>query len=406
MTTGGGYSDVSQADDGTMIALNGVRLHRLARDGSVLANFDTPVSDTRPAPSKTFYGPFDPAISPDGTKVAYTYYYMTQSQSPTCFPPTCVTTINEAGTGYSFADRQTGWDEQGMGYHSGWRHPSWVDNDMTMISDPSHLPNRDVILDRICDGGNGNGNMVLNWSSRHGPGQPAHVRRRHHARQAQDGLPDGRERLDADASTTSRPSRPSWKDGEPNAGSDPHVCYRYSDAPGGAFGVPTWAPDGGAAGLARGRRHPRRERPVLRRRLHARRRDPGAAARHPRRPRARLGPGRRPAAAHQHGRRQQRRWRRHGGQTGGSAKLSVKVLSATRSGGVKVNVKVAGKGKLTATAKLGKKVVGSASKKVAKAGTTAAQGQGLPQGQGDPQGHLQADLRRAPRPRPLNVKIR
>ena len=107
MTTTGGYSDVSQADDGTMIGLHGVRLHRLDRQGRVLADFDTPVSDTRPAPSKTFYGPFDPAISPDGTKVAYTYYYMTQSQSPTCFPPECVTTINEGGTGYSWADRQT-----------------------------------------------------------------------------------------------------------------------------------------------------------------------------------------------------------------------------------------------------------------------------------------------------------
>ena len=76
------------------------------------ADFATPVSDTRPAPAKTFYGPFDPAISPDGTKVAYTYYYMTQSQSPTCFPPTCVTTINEGGTGYSWSDRKTGWDDR------------------------------------------------------------------------------------------------------------------------------------------------------------------------------------------------------------------------------------------------------------------------------------------------------
>src|SRR5262249_37091251 len=109
-TTARGYGDVSTAPDGTMIALNGVRLHRLDRAGHVLADFDTPVSDTRPAPAKTFYGPFDPAISPDGTKVAYTYYWMTQSQSPTCFPPTCVTTINEGGTGYSWADRQTGWD--------------------------------------------------------------------------------------------------------------------------------------------------------------------------------------------------------------------------------------------------------------------------------------------------------
>jgi hypothetical protein len=83
VTAAGQYADVSQADDGTMIALTGVRLHRLDRQGHVLADFDTPVSDTRPAPAKTFYGPFEPAISPDGTKVAYTYHYMTQSQSPT-----------------------------------------------------------------------------------------------------------------------------------------------------------------------------------------------------------------------------------------------------------------------------------------------------------------------------------
>ena len=76
-----------------------------------------------------------------------------------------MTTINEGGTGYSHADRQTGWDEPGLGYHSGWRHPAWVDNDTTMISNPTHVPNRDVILDRISDGGNGHGNMVMNWFS-------------------------------------------------------------------------------------------------------------------------------------------------------------------------------------------------------------------------------------------------
>ena len=199
VTTAGGYADVSQADDGTMIALNGVRLHRLDRDGAVLADFDTPVSDTRPAPSKTFYGPFDPAISPDGTKVAYTYYCMTQSQNADLLP---AHVRRRRSTRAAPATRsptaRRGWDEPGIGYHSGWRHPSWVDNDMTMLSNPTHLPNRDIILDRISDGGNGHGNMVMNWTQRHGRGQPARQRRRHHARQAQDGLPDGRERHDAD----------------------------------------------------------------------------------------------------------------------------------------------------------------------------------------------------------------
>ena len=55
VTSSRGYSDVSQAEDGTMIGLHGVRLHRLDRTGRVLADFDTPVTDTRPAPSRVFY---------------------------------------------------------------------------------------------------------------------------------------------------------------------------------------------------------------------------------------------------------------------------------------------------------------------------------------------------------------
>src|SRR3954451_14853857 len=60
VTSSGGYSDVSQADDGTMIALNGVRLHRLARDGSVLADFDTPVSHPRAPPAENVLRPYGP----------------------------------------------------------------------------------------------------------------------------------------------------------------------------------------------------------------------------------------------------------------------------------------------------------------------------------------------------------
>jgi hypothetical protein len=241
VTTTGGYSDVSQADDGTMIGLHGVRLHRLSRTGRVLADFDTPVSDTRPAPSKTFYGPYDPAISPDGKKVAYTYYYMTQSQSPTCFPPECVTTINEGGTGYSWADRQTGWDDPKLGKHSGWRNPSWVDNDTVMISDPTHAFNYDVILDTISDGDTGN--LVHNWFSDLADGNP-HT--------AGGDISRDRRKLafvtgESDETLTlyGVPHFPTtFPDGEAPVSTRPLICYRYSGPAGGRYSTPTFAPDG------------------------------------------------------------------------------------------------------------------------------------------------------------------
>lgn len=241
VTTTGRYADVSQADDGTMIALTGVRLHRLDRRGNVLADFDTPVSDTRPAPAKTFYGPFDPAISPDGTKVAYTFHYMTQSQSPTCFPPTCFVGINEGGTGYSWADRQTGWDDPALGKHTGWRNPVWIDEDTTMLSDPTHMPNYDVILDTLSDGDSGN--LVHGWFSDLSDGNP-HT----------SGGDISRDRTKLAFATGENDSTltlfsvrefpTTFRDGDAPVSTRPTACYRYS-GPAGKFSTPTFSPDGG-----------------------------------------------------------------------------------------------------------------------------------------------------------------
>jgi hypothetical protein len=240
VTATGGYADVSQADDGTMIALSGVRLHRLDRQGHVLADFDTPVSDTRPAPAKTFYGPFDPAISPDGTKVAYTYYYMTQSQSPTCFPPTCVTTINEGGTGYSWADRQTAWDDPALGKHSGWRNPSWVDEDTVMISDPTHALNYDVILDTLSDGDSGN--LVKGWFSDMVENNP-HMSGGDISRDRTK-LAFATGENDSTLTVYSVPQFPTtFRDGDAPVSTRPSPCYRYG-GPAGRYSTPTFAPDG------------------------------------------------------------------------------------------------------------------------------------------------------------------
>jgi WD40-like Beta Propeller Repeat len=241
VTSTGQYADVSQADDGTMIALTGVRLHRLDRQGNVLADFDTPVSDTRAAPAKTFYGPFDPAISPDGTKVAYTYHYMTQSQSPTCYPPTCFVGINEGGTGYSWADRQTGWDDPALGKHSGWRNPVWLDEDTVMLSDPTHMPNHDVILDTLSDGDFGN--LVHGWFSDIVDGNP-HMSGGDITRdRTKLAFATGQNESTLTVSAVTQfPT--TFRDGEAPASTRPTICYRYS-GPVGKYSTPTFSPDGG-----------------------------------------------------------------------------------------------------------------------------------------------------------------
>jgi len=367
VTSGGGYSDVSQADDGTMIALNGVRLHRLDRAGNVVANFDTPVSDTRPAPSKTFYGPFDPAISPDGTKVAYTYYFMTQSQNPGCFPPQCVTTINEGGTGYSWADRQTAWDDPTLGKHSGWRHPAWVDNDTVLLANPTHVPNFDVILDTLSDGDSGN--LVHNWFSDSVGGNPhmsgGDITRDKRKLAFQTG------ENDSTLTVYSVPAFPTtFRDGNADPSTRPSPCYRYSGPAGGRYSQPTFALDGGrlawaesdgihivtvpafAGGCTTDGASPTAPLVIP----GAIEPDWGPADVPPARPNKPTTPGANP-----------------GGNPSGSAKLAVTVkrtaLKAALRKGLKIKVSAPAAGRLTATAKRNRTTVAKAPARSVKAGT-------------------------------------
>jgi hypothetical protein len=64
-----GYAHPTQANDGTILAMDGNRFVRLSRSGRVLARFNS-VMTGLPAGIDAV-GPFDPVVSPDGTKVAY-----------------------------------------------------------------------------------------------------------------------------------------------------------------------------------------------------------------------------------------------------------------------------------------------------------------------------------------------
>jgi hypothetical protein len=245
VTSGGGYSDVTQADDGTMVALTGVRLHKLDRTGNLLADFDTPVSDTRPPGAKAFFGPFDPALSPDGAKLAYTYYYKGVSQDTGCYPPQCVTVGWEGGTGYSHSDRQTAWDEAGLGKHSGWMHPSWIDNATTMLSHATHAPNKEVILDTVGDGPQLLKDWFTDTTAGNTGGLMAHgeMTRQRTKMAFLAGAGDTQLRIYKVRQFPQGGPHGDWGSSLTDA-EYPYICAFYDKPAGGKFGPPTWSPDG------------------------------------------------------------------------------------------------------------------------------------------------------------------
>src|SRR4051794_6090811 len=99
--TGGGtaYAEPSQADDGTIVALGDDNaIYRISQSGTVLSG---PVLTwLKYYGGQGFSGPYAAKVSPDGSKVAFTFFH-TQlvSDGGSGFP--------ELGTSYSYSDRTT-----------------------------------------------------------------------------------------------------------------------------------------------------------------------------------------------------------------------------------------------------------------------------------------------------------
>jgi len=226
-----------------------------------------------------------------------------------------------------------------------------------------------VILDRISDGGNGHGNLVMNWFSDtvnnpHVSGGDITRDKRKLAFQTGTG----------DNTLTVyfvRAFPTSWKDGDA-VGSDIQRCYRYSAPSGQSYSQPTFSPDG--AGLAFGMADgvhvatvPNFQSACT---LEGATPDPPLVI--PGGSEPDWGPADVPAAR---------------AATPAPAptqpaqpttppktdapSFSASVKSATKARGVKLTVKVPGKGKLSAVALAGKKTVGKASATVKQAGTAA-----------------------------------
>ena len=153
VTHTGTYYYVSQADDGTMAALvPGERIQKLSRTGQVLADFPTYVSDGSPVSAGVtqFHGPFDPQISPDGSKIAFEYFNDTYDAAPGCNEltvPPCFVYTQSQGVGITNSTGFTGVDAYGI--LTGWVAPHWMSNDLLLRSSPGANLNDDAVFTRL-----------------------------------------------------------------------------------------------------------------------------------------------------------------------------------------------------------------------------------------------------------------
>jgi len=153
VTHTGTYYYVSQADDGTMAALvPGERIQKLSRTGQVLADFPTYVSDGSPVGGAVtqFHGPFDPEISPDGSKIAFEYFNDTYDAAPGCNEltvPPCYAYTQSQGVGITNSTGFTGVDAYGL--LTGWIAPHWVSNDTLLRSSAGANLNDDAVFTKV-----------------------------------------------------------------------------------------------------------------------------------------------------------------------------------------------------------------------------------------------------------------
>lgn len=133
LTFDGGWSDPSQADDGTIGAVHRGLLARLNRRGQEL-NAEIPAMGDDPTVPIT--GPYEPRISPDGSRFAYWFYV--QSDSPAGDGSGDVILNTGSYGAWTWADHFTN-PAADSAYQRSFTSPEWLTGDRLLVAEDDFL---------------------------------------------------------------------------------------------------------------------------------------------------------------------------------------------------------------------------------------------------------------------------
>ncbi len=157
LTDGGGWHSPTQADDGTIAAVNDVHeIVVMAKDGRVLRKITTP-SGVKTSNGGYFSGtPQQLSFSPDGSKIAYAYVEVNCPVASTCGSV-------QRSTFYTHVDSDTATPVERYGNQYGVSQPEWLGNDRALVFGGAY---KQVNIDTV-DSGDYNYSL---WFSKDEPG--------------------------------------------------------------------------------------------------------------------------------------------------------------------------------------------------------------------------------------------
>jgi hypothetical protein len=219
----GGFSDPTQADDGTIVATRSRKLYRMNRFGELL---NEPIDVLAPFISSfgSLNGPYDPAVSPDGSKVAYWFIFASSSSGA------------RDVVAYTYSDRFTSADEFELRRSN--MQPSWFSNDRTMMHSVYSYPAKDVRVDTAQ-----RESAVTMWFSDDRSVEDLEMTRQ---MDKVAGVYDGAEGKEL------RFYRATGAPPPPAEANPPQPVCRFIQPVGGKLTDPTWSPDGGSIAWAEG----------------------------------------------------------------------------------------------------------------------------------------------------------